>query len=52
MTDAAMGARAEAIMLNKGPHLPRAIAELDTLLRRMGEHQHKKTPQLRRLTSW
>lgn len=52
MTDAAMGARAEAIMLNKGPHLLAAIDELDGLLRRMEEHQHKKTPQLRRLTSW
>lgn len=52
MTDAAMGARAECIMLNKGPHLLEAIDELDRLLPRMEEHQHKKTPQLRRLTSW
>jgi len=52
MTDAAMGARAECIMLNKGPHLLEAIDELDALLPRMEEHQHKKTPQLRRLTSW
>ncbi|WP_235907568.1 pyruvate kinase [Siccirubricoccus phaeus] len=52
MTDAAMAARAECIMLNKGPHLLLAIAELDGLLRRMGQHQYKKTPQLRALTSW
>ncbi|WP_338663224.1 pyruvate kinase [Pararoseomonas sp. SCSIO 73927] len=52
MTDAAMAARAECIMLNKGPHLAAAIDELDVLLRRMGEHQRKKTPQLRRLSSW
>lgn len=52
MTDAAMSARAECVMLNKGPFLFEAIAELDLLLGRMGEHMHKKTPQLRRLASW
>jgi pyruvate kinase len=52
MTDAAMSARAECVMLNKGPFLFEAIAELDRLLERMGEHMHKKTPQLRRLASW
>lgn len=52
MTDAAMAARAECVMLNKGPFLLEAIDELDTLLGRMEEHQHKKTPQLRRLGSW
>lgn len=52
MTDAAMAARAECVMLNKGPHLLRAIEQLDTLLERMDEHQHKKTPRLRALTSW
>lgn len=52
MTDAAMAARAECVMLNKGPYLFEAIDELDTLLGRMGEHQHKKTPLLRRLKSW
>lgn len=52
MTDAAMGARAECVMLNKGPHVLEAIEVLDTLLGRMGEHQHKKTPQLRALKSW
>ncbi len=52
MTDAAMSARAECVMLNKGPFLFEAIAQLDLLLARMGEHVHKKTPQLRRLASW
>jgi len=52
MTDAAMAARAECVMLNKGPYLFKAITELDTLLGRMADHQHKKTPQLRRLQSW
>ncbi|WP_022720700.1 pyruvate kinase [Rhodopseudomonas sp. B29] len=52
MTDAAMAARAECVMLNKGPYLFKAITELDNLLGRMADHQHKKTPQLRRLKSW
>lgn len=52
MTDAAMAARAECVMLNKGPHLLEAIEVLETLLGRMGEHQHKKTAQLRALQSW
>ncbi|KAA5611146.1 pyruvate kinase [Rhodovastum atsumiense] len=52
MTDAAMAARAEGVMLNKGPYVLEAIAELDRLFARMGEHQNKKTPQLRRLASW
>lgn len=52
MTDAAMAARAECVMLNKGPYLFQALAELDILLDRMEQNQHKKTPQLRRLASW
>lgn len=52
MTDAAMAVRAECVMLNKGPFLFQTIAELDRLWSRMDEHIHKKTPQLRRLTSW
>jgi pyruvate kinase len=52
MTDAAMAVRAECVMLNKGPHLFEAIAELDRLLNRMGGHMHKKTPQLRPLKTW
>ncbi|MCO5066647.1 MAG: pyruvate kinase [Rhizobiaceae bacterium] len=52
MTDAAMAVRAECVMLNKGPYLFEGIAELDRLFGRMGEHMHKKTPQLRPLKSW
>lgn len=52
MTDAAMAARAECVMLNKGPYLLEAITVLDALLERMDGHQHKKTPQLRRLLTW
>ncbi len=52
MTDAAMGARAECVMLNKGPYLFEAITELDHLFGRMAEHINKKTPQLRPLKSW
>ncbi|WP_342395122.1 pyruvate kinase [Candidatus Rhodoblastus alkanivorans] len=52
MTDAAMAARAECVMLNKGPHLMKALGELIRLLGRMDVHYHKKTPHLRRLASW
>ncbi|MBT0782300.1 pyruvate kinase [Paracoccus sp. pheM1] len=52
MTDAAMAARAECVMLNKGPYLFEAISELDRLFGRMGGHMRKKTPQLRPLQSW
>lgn len=52
MTDAAMAARAECVMLNKGPYLFEAIEDLDRLLGRMSEHVSKKTPQLRPLRSW
>jgi pyruvate kinase len=52
MTDAAMAARAECVMLNKGPNVGEAITALRGLLRRMAEHQSKKTPWLRALRSW
>lgn len=52
MTDAAMAARAECVMLNKGPYLLEAIDQLHALFRRMNEHQQKKTSKLRRLRSW
>lgn len=52
MTDAAMAARAECVMLNKGPHAAEAVALLDRLLSRMAEHQTKKTSRLRALKSW
>ncbi|MFB9947221.1 pyruvate kinase [Rhizobium puerariae] len=52
MTDAAMAARAECVMLNKGPAVGEAVTLLDSLLSRMDEHIFKKTPTLRALKSW
>jgi pyruvate kinase len=52
LSDAAMSARAECVMLNKGPYLLEAVALLDELLSRMQAHLHKKTPRLRALYSW
>ncbi|MFI5201656.1 MAG: pyruvate kinase [Candidatus Kapaibacterium sp.] len=52
MTDAAMAERSECVMLNKGPFVVQAVAILDDVLRRMQEHQLKKTPQLRELHVW
>ncbi|MDP3088886.1 MAG: pyruvate kinase [Methylotenera sp.] len=49
ITDAAMGERAECVMLNKGPHILDAIQMLDDILQRMQGHQQKKRPLLRRL---
>jgi len=52
MTDAAMAARAECVMLNKGPAVGQAIELLNSLFGRMDEHVFKKTPTLRALKSW
>ena len=52
MTDAAMAARAECVMLNKGPCVGQAVTLLDGMLARMEEHGFKKTPTLRALKSW
>ena len=54
MTDAAMPARAECVMLNKGPFLLDATSpNWICFLGRVGEHMHKKTPQLAAwLASW
>ncbi|HUI27230.1 MAG TPA: pyruvate kinase, partial [Candidatus Kryptonia bacterium] len=49
ITDAAMGERAECVMLNKGPHLVDAVRVLDDILRRMESHQSKKSARLRSL---
>jgi pyruvate kinase len=49
ITDAAMGERAECVMLNKGPHIVEAVIALDDILRRMQDHQTKKSSRLRRL---
>ena len=52
ITDAAMGERAECVMLNKGPYILDAITALDDILSRMQAHQHKKRSMLRRLHWW
>jgi pyruvate kinase len=49
VTDAAMGHRAECVMLNKGPHMVSAVRVLDDILRRMQAHQAKKQSMLREL---
>jgi pyruvate kinase len=49
ITDAAMGERAECVMLNKGAHIVAAASTLDDILRRMQNHQSKKSARLRRL---
>jgi pyruvate kinase len=48
-TDAAMAARAECVMLNKGPHIIDAIIALVNVMTRMENHQHKKFSRLRAL---
>jgi pyruvate kinase len=48
-TDAAMGVRAECVMLNKGPYINDAVRALDHLLERMQDHQHKKFSRMRAL---
>jgi pyruvate kinase len=49
VTDAAMGSRAECVMLNKGPYIRETLRFLTDVLKRMEEHQHKKTARLRKL---
>jgi pyruvate kinase len=49
ITDAAMGHRAECVMLNKGAHMISAVRVLDDILRRMQAHQTKKLAMLREL---
>lgn len=51
VTDAAVGERAECVMLNKGPYVEQAVQTLADILHRMQSHQHKKTPLFRRLRS-
>ncbi len=52
ITDAAMGERAECVMLNKGPHILGAMHTLDDVLRRMQGHHSKKRSQMRALRAW
>jgi len=49
VTDAAMGGRAECVMLGKGPYVIQAVRVLDSILERMQAHQAKKRALLRRL---
>ena len=49
ITDAAMGERAECVMLNKGPYIVDAVRILDDILGRMQSHQEKKRSMLRKL---
>jgi pyruvate kinase len=49
VTDAAMGARAECVMLNQGEHVIEAVQFLCGVLERMHDHQAKKRSLLRRL---
>jgi pyruvate kinase len=52
ITDAAMGERAECVMLNKGPHILAAMFTLNDILQRMQAHHEKKHPLLRELHAW
>lgn len=49
ITDAAMAARAECVMLNKGPYIADAVAALNDIIRRMESHQFKRMSNLRPL---
>ena len=52
ISDAAMGERAECVMLNKGPHIEKAVVVLDDILSRMAGHHYKKNALLPQLHSW
>jgi pyruvate kinase len=52
ISDAALAERAECVMLNKGAYIRDAVTILDDVLRRMADHQLKKTARLRALRSW
>jgi pyruvate kinase len=49
ITDAAMGERAECVMLNKGPYMVTVVRILGDILRRMQPHHEKKNSLLRKL---
>ncbi len=50
VTDAAIGIRAECVMLNKGPHIVQALEFLQRVLARMEGHYDKRMATLRRLS--
>ncbi|HEX6810337.1 MAG TPA: pyruvate kinase [Planctomycetota bacterium] len=49
VTDAAMGVRAECVMLNKGPFAAEAVRFLSSVLERMQAHHDKKRSMMRLL---
>ncbi len=49
VTDAAMGSRAECVMLNKGPYIHKAMQFLCDVLHRMQTHHEKRVATLRKL---
>jgi pyruvate kinase len=49
ITDAAMGERAECVMLNKGRYAVTCVRVLADILKRMQTHQEKKRSLLRQL---
>ncbi|MGE3480212.1 MAG: pyruvate kinase [Gammaproteobacteria bacterium] len=48
-TDAAMSARAECVMLNKGLYVLQSVRTLDDILARLQQHQYKKFSRYRAL---
>jgi len=50
VSDAAMSARAECVMLNKGPHIVETVRFLAGIHQRMKFHQEKKMAMLRKLS--
>lgn len=49
VSDAALSARAECVMLNKGPYIVETTRFLSGVLTRMGGHNTKRAPIMRRL---
>jgi len=49
VSDAAMGVRAECVMLNKGPYIVETTRFLSGILERMSAHRAKSRPMLRKL---
>jgi pyruvate kinase len=49
VSDAAMGSRAECVMLNKGPYIVETLRFLIDVIERIEEHHSKKTARLRQL---
>lgn len=52
VTDAAMAARADAVLLNKGPYAAAAVRSLADVLQRMDRHHNKKSARLGILRTW